>query len=304
MHITVVGAGAVGGYFGGVLANNGDNVTFIARGEHCSAINDNGLKVFSHWGDFQVPVLATPDPSEIGEVDLVLYCVKLYSNPETLPLIAPLVGANTTILTLQNGVTSGEVIAEHYGWDSVLQGATYVESAISEPGVIEQTGSVARIEFGEKNGLETTRTTTIKHLLNKPGIDSAVSKNITFTLWNKLVTVAAIGTIMTAGRANLPEVLSGSEGMNTIRTVMEEIISVGKSEGIEFPPNVVEEKLSGAVDEAEDFKSSLQYDLTVGKPLELDDLLGSVVLMARSAGIPVPASATLTMVLDKFKNGS
>ena len=304
MRITVVGAGAVGGYFGGVLANNGDNVTFIARGEHCRAINDNGLKVSSHWGDFQVPVLATPDPSEIGEVDLVLYCVKLYSNPETLPLIGPLLGANTTILTLQNGVTSGEIIAEHYGWDFVLQGATYVESAIIEPGVIEQTGSVARIEFGEKNGRETTRTTAIKHLLNKPGIDSAVSENIRFALWNKLVSVAAIGTIMTAGRASLPEVLSGSEGMNTIRTVMEEIVSVGKSEGIEFPPNVVEEKLSDAVDEAEDFKSSLQYDLTVGKPLELDDLLGSVVLKARSAGIPVSASATLTMVLDKFKNGS
>lgn len=304
MKIAVMGAGAVGGYFGGVLANNGEEVTLIARGAHCEAINENGLKVESHWGSFTVNVPATPDPAEVGEVDLVLHCVKLYSNSEALPLIEPMVGPSTNILTIQNGVTSGETIAERYGWERVLQGATYIEAALMGPGHIEQSGSTAHIEFGEKDGSETERTKTIAAVLDKPGIQVSVSEDIVSTLWTKLVAVGAFGTVMTAARASLPEVLAGPEGENTIRTVMEEIVAVGKSEGVTFSPNVVDEKLHGGIEEADEFKSSLQYDLTNGKPLELDDILGAVVQKGRVADIPVPASAALVMTLEKFKHGS
>lgn len=304
MKIAVMGAGAVGGYFGGVLANQGEDVSLIARGAHCEAINSSGLKVDSHWGSFNVNVPATPDPGEVGEVDLILHCVKLYSNDEALPLIKPMVGSSTTILTIQNGVTSGETIAAVYGWERVLQGATYIEAALMGPGHIEQSGSTARIEFGERDGSSTERTEQIRAFLDKPGIQVSVSDGIESTLWTKLVAVGAFGTVMTAARASLPEVLSGPEGENTIRTVMEEIVAVGKSQGISFSPKVVEEKLEGGIEEADEFKSSLQYDLTNGKPLELDDILGAVVKKGRSADIPVPASAALVMTLEKFKHGS
>lgn len=304
MKIAVMGAGAVGGYFGGVLANNGEDVTLIARGAHCDAINRDGLKVQSHWGGFTVKVPATPDPSTIGPVDLVLHCVKLYSNPDALPLIRPVVGPETTILTVQNGVTSGEIIAGHYGWERVLQGATYIEAAMTGSGEIEQAGSTARIEFGENDGSQTERTREIEKVLSKPGIQVSVSSDIVSTLWTKLVSVGAFGTVMTAARASLPEVLAGPEGGNTIRTVMEEIVAVGKSEGIKFAPSVVDEKFRGAVAEADEFKSSLQYDLMNGKPLELDDILGAVVRKGRANDIPVPASAALVMTLEKFKHGS
>ncbi|MEX0761161.1 MAG: 2-dehydropantoate 2-reductase [Dehalococcoidia bacterium] len=304
MKVAVMGAGAVGGYFGGVLARNGEDVTLICRGAHRDAIVKDGLKVSSHWGDFTVSPAATPDPSKVGPVDLVLHCVKLYSNAEALPLIRPMIGPDTTILTVQNGVTSGAIIAGVYGWERVLQGATYIEAAMTGLGQIEQSGSVAKIEFGEKDGSRSSRTDAIQKLLDKPGIQVDVSSDIVGTLWSKLVSVASIGTVVTAARATLPEVLAGSEGERTIRTVMEEIVAVGQSQGVKFAPRVVDTKLEGAKEEAEEFKSSLQFDLYNGRPLEIDDILGAVVVKGREAGIPVPASAALVTVLEKLKKGS
>ncbi|MDA1279584.1 MAG: 2-dehydropantoate 2-reductase [Chloroflexi bacterium] len=303
MRTTVVGAGAVGGYFGGVLANQGEDVVLIARGEHGKAISENGLSIDSHWGDFNVRVDVTDDPSTVGHVDLVLLCVKLYSNAETLPTLKAMVGPDTNILTIQNGVTSGSVIAGSYGWDHVLQGATYIESGIAGPGHIHQSGSTAMIEFGENDGTSTERTEAIRKLFDRPGIQVKVSNNIVDTLWSKMVSVGSIGTLMTASRATLPEILASAHGKETIRTLMEEIVAVGQSQGVAFPRRCVETKLEGAIAEAGEFQSSLQYDLTIGKPLELDEILGAVVKIAKDAGIPVPASAALVTVLDKFKHG-
>lgn len=303
MRTAVVGAGAVGGYFGGVLANQGEDVVLIARGTHGKAIADNGLQVDSHWGNFNVNVDVTDDPSNVGEVDLILHCVKLYSNDDTLPTLKGMVGNNTNILTIQNGVTSGSVIADTYGWDHVLQGATYIESSIAGPGHIHQSGSTAMIEFGENDGSSTARTAAVRALFDRPGIQVEVSSNIVDTLWSKLVSVGSIGTLMTASRATLPEILSSPHGKETIRLLMEEIVAVGQSQGVTFPPRCVESKLDGAIEEAEEFQSSLQYDLTIGKPLELDEILGAVVNIANGAGVPVPASSALVTVLDKFKHG-
>ncbi|MDP7088572.1 MAG: 2-dehydropantoate 2-reductase, partial [Dehalococcoidia bacterium] len=208
MRIAVMGAGAVGGYFGGVLANQGEDVVLIARGAHGDAIAKNGLQVDSHWGNFNVNVRVTDEPSSMGVVDLVLYCTKLYSNAEALPSIKRMIGPSTSILTIQNGVTSGSIIAEYYGWEHVLQGATYIESGIAGDGYIHQSGSTARIEFGEKDGSSTERTKAIFNLLNREGIQAVVSSNMVDALWNKMVMVGAIGTIMAASRASLPEILA------------------------------------------------------------------------------------------------
>ena len=142
-----MGAGAVGGYFGGVLANQGEDVILIARGAHGVAIAENGLDVDSYWGNFNVRVGVTDDPSSVGVVDLVLYCTKLYSNNEALPSLKGMVDETTTILTIQNGVTSGSIIGAHYGSDRVLQGAVYIESSIAGPGHIHQSGSTAMVEL-------------------------------------------------------------------------------------------------------------------------------------------------------------
>ena len=304
MRIAIMGAGAVGGYFGGVLANQGEDVVLIARGVHGEAIAKNGLHVDSNWGNFNVKVDVTDDPSTVGEVGLILHCIKLYSNADALPTMKPMIGENTTVLTIQNGATSGQILGASLGQKHVLQGATYIETGIVGPWHIHQSGSTAMIEFGEDDGSENERTAAVQKLLDREGIQVKGSNNIVDTLWNKMVSVGANGTELAASRASFVEDLASPHGEHTVRTVMEEIVAVGQSQGVKFPPRCVEVKMADAIAEAEDTQASLQYDLNNRKPLELDDILGAVVRIGRDAGVPVPASAALVTVLDRFKQGS
>lgn len=303
MKVAIIGAGAVGGYYGGALARAGVDVALICRGGHRDAIVANGLHVSSNWGDYTVHPQATPDSTEVGPVDLVLYAVKLYSNSEALPLIEPLLDDGTIVLPVQNGTDSGAKIADVYGWDRVVAGATYIEAARTAPGQIEQTGSTARITFGEQDGSTTRRTDRIVEVLDQEGIQTEVSDNINATLWTKLVLVGAIGTVMAASRASYVELLDSPEGENTIRIVMEEIKAVGESEGISFAAGMIDQHLAGAREEAPELKASLQIDLDSGNPLEIDDLLGAVIRKGHANGVPVPASAALYATLYKFRNG-
>ena len=212
MRVAVVGAGAVGGYYGGALARGGEEVALVCRGEHRDAIVTGGLRVSSHWGDYTVHPQAASDAQEIGPADLVIYAVKTYHNREALPLVRPLLGPDTVILPLQNGTESPARIAAVYGWDHVLAGATYIEAARPAPGRVQQTGTVARIAFGEQDGSRSARVEKVASILDKEGIQVEVSSDITSTLWTKLVSVASVGTAMTAARASLVELLEGPEG--------------------------------------------------------------------------------------------
>ncbi len=301
--IAIMGAGAVGAYYGGVLAKHGADVTLIARGEHAATMRKEGLRVTSHWGDYVVHPPVTDDPAEVGQVDVVLHTVKLYSNLYTIPAMKPLVGDETVILTVQNGITGGEALAAEFGWQRVVEGATYIETSIAAPGHIMQTGSAARIEFGERDGAISERIEMLQALLSVPGIQTEVINDIQSSLWTKMVAIGALGTIVTAARASLPEVLAMDEGQATIRTVMEEIVACGKANGVRFPNRVVDVKLLDAIAEADEFQSSLQSDFNRGGELELDGILGAAVKLGREAGVPMPASAALVMSLQKFKGG-
>ena len=303
MKIVIMGAGAVGAYYGGALFKNGADVVLIARGEHGAAMRENGLGISSHWGEYAVHPRIAHTPEEAGVADLVLHCVKLYSNADTIPTMGPLVGDDTVVLTVQNGITGGESLAAEFGWDRVLEGATYIETSIAEPGRIVQSGSSARIEFGERDGTVSERVERVRKTLSVPGIQVETSSDIRASLWSKMVVIGALGTIVTAARASLPEVMAMEEGMNTIRTVMEEIVASGKASGIKFPNRIVDDKIKDVIAEADEFQSSLQSDFNRGGRLELDDILGAVVRLGRAAGVPMPASAALVMSLQKFKNG-
>ena len=304
MHVVIMGAGAVGGYFGSALSKNGVDVTFVARGQHLEHMKKYGLKIDSHWGNFLVKSRFTDSLENIKKADLIIQATKLYSNSSALPLLKPVIGTNTVILTIQNGISSGEIISEYYDWEKVLQGATYIETEIIDPGYIQQTGSVAMIEFGEKDGKISDRCLTVKEILDVDGIQVNISKDIASTLWIKMVSVGAIGTLATAARSSLVEMISGEFGSESLKNIMEEIVAVGKSEGIQFPIGVVDEKFNSAIREAEEFKSSLQYDFNNHKPLELDDILGTVVRIAKKNDIPTPASTILMSVLEKYKKGT
>ncbi len=304
MRIVIMGAGAVGAYYGGALARNGADVVLVARGDHAEVMRREGLRVESHWGDYVVHPKVALTPEEAGVADLVLHCVKLYSNAETIPTMHPLMGDGTVILTVQNGITGGDSLASEFGWEKVLEGATYIETSIAGPGHIVQTGSAARIEFGERDGSVTRRVEEIRDVLSEPGIQVDVSSDIQASLWSKMVAIGALGTIVTAARASLPEVLAMDGGLDTIRTVMEEIVASGKANGVKFPSGIVDAKLADAIAEADEFQSSLQSDFNRGGKLELDDILAAAVRLGRTSGIPMPASTALVMTLQKFKDGA
>ncbi len=304
MRIAIMGAGAVGAYYGGALAKNGADVVLIARGPHGAAMRERGLRVESHWGDYTVNPRVALTPEEAGTADLVLHCVKLYSNAETIPSMRPMIGADTVVLTVQNGVTGGESLAAAFGWEHVIEGATYIETSIAAQGHVVQTGSAARIEFGERDGSISDRVERVRDALMVPGIQVEVSSDIQSSLWSKMVAIGALGTIVTAARATLPEALAMDYGLDTIRTVMEEIVASGKAQGIVFPHRIVDAKIDDAMAEAEEFQSSLQSDFNRGGKLELDDILGAAVRLANDAGVPMPASKALVMTLQKFKSGT
>ncbi len=202
MKIAVMGAGAVGAYYGGTLKRAGRDVVLIARGEHGEAMIRNGLNIASNWGNYDVHPEVALAPDEVGVADLVLHCVKLYSNVDTIPTMHPLVGDQTVILTIQNGITGGESLANEFGWERVLEGATYIETSIEGPGRISQTGSAARIEFGECDSADTERVERVKAALSVPGIQVEVSSDIKASTWSKMVAIGALGTIVTAARAS------------------------------------------------------------------------------------------------------
>ncbi len=304
MRIAVIGAGAVGGYYGGALARAGEEVALIERGPQRDAIGRDGLRVQSNWGDFTVHPQVTADPEEVGPVDLVLYCVKLYHNPGALPLIGPMLKDDTVVLTIQNGVDGADQIAAVYGWEHAVGGATYIETGRTGPGQIRQTGPMARIAFGEQDGSRTERTARVARILEVKGIQPVVVDDIRAALWSKLIYVAAIGTVMTAARGSLLEVLECPVGEYTLRTVMEEIEAVARARGIDVAPDVVDRELAEGLEVAADAQASLQDDFRAGHPLELDSLLGSVVRQGRDAGVPVPASAALYTSLFRFRDGS
>ncbi|MDP6823385.1 MAG: 2-dehydropantoate 2-reductase [Dehalococcoidia bacterium] len=305
MKVAVIGPGSVGGYYGGVLARHGEEVSLIGRpGAHFDAIQANGLQLQTNWGDFQVHPLVTSDPGEIGPVDVVLYTVKLFQNAVALPIIKPLLKDDTIILTIQNGVDSADQIAAVYGWDHVMAGATYIETGRPEPGLIHQSGSSARIAFGEQDGSPSERTEKVQSLLQKEGIQTELATDIVATLWTKLVVVGPIGTIMTASDASFVELLECPWGEYTVRSVMEDVERVARAKGVNLAPDVVDEKLRGSIAEAADLQMSLQDDFRAGNQLEIEHLLGMVVREGRAMNVPVQASAALVTALWKSRNGA
>ena len=207
MKIAVMGAGGVGGYFGGLLAKAGNDVSFIARGEHLRAIRDRGLKVVPNAGEFVVNAAATDRPEEVGVVDLVMFTVKAYDTDSALEAMSSLVGPETTVLTLQNGVESHIRVGEVFGEGHGLPGAAYVESRIDAPGVVVQSGHVARIVFGEASGEESARVERVRDVMVSAGINVEVSPDVLSTLWTKFLFITAVAGLTSACRRRIGDLL-------------------------------------------------------------------------------------------------
>jgi len=289
MKIAIMGTGGVGGYYGGLLAREGRDVTFIARGEHLKAIRDKGLQVKSVHGDFLVsPVKATDNPGEIGPVDLVLFTTKTYHTEEAAQLIKPLVDTNTSIIPLQNGVDAVGRIGAVMGKEPLLGGATWLSAAIEAPGVIGQYSQFRRIAFGELDGSITSRTRKIQDLLEGMGVTVEVVENISEILWTKFVFIASVSAMGVLTRVTIGEYRSVKESRTVLTEAMEEVAAVAHAKGVRLDPDIVSKTLSFIDEGAPNIKPSMQRDVEAGQMNELESMIGIVVRLGEELGVSTP----------------
>lgn len=288
MRIAVYGAGGVGGYFGGRLAQAGLDVRFIARGAHLEAIRERGLRVRSVGGDFEVAAQATDDPAEIGPCDAVWVCVKSYDTDEVGAALAPLLGDDTAVVSFQNGVDNEERLAAHVGDERVVGGVALIFSTIAEPGVIAHTGGTTRILFGEMDGRRTERVKLLEEACRSAGVDVEVPPDIRQALWMKFSFILAHAGMTASVRLPLGEIRDQESSWAMFRRIVEEVVAVAAAEGVELPEGVVDRQLALAGVLEPGSYSSLYHDLTHGRRMELEALHGTAVRLATKHGVPAP----------------
>ena len=304
MRIAVMGAGSTGGYFGGMLARGGNDVALIARGAHLEAIRSNGLKVVRDDEEFTVRCQATDDPTEVGAVDLALLCVKTYQSEVALPLMKPLVGPDTTVLCLQNGVDSYLRAAEILGHTEVLPGAAFIEAGLMEPGVVRQTGSLVRIILGETNGLETERCRAIHDVFLGAGVPAETVPDIRAGLWGKFLFISTMAGVTSMARATLAELMPQPHWRRVVLGCLDEIDAVGRANGVDLPRDIVADTVSYIEEHLADLQASMHTDLLAGRPLELEALNGAVVRAGNAVGVPTPINDVIYAMLKALQKGS
>ncbi len=300
MKIAVMGSGGVGGYFGGLLARGGEEVTFIARGAHLEAIRRNGLEVRSVPGDFRVRAAATHEPASVGPVDLVLFAVKGYDTEAAGEQIRSLLGPETTVLCVQNGVDNEEKLERLLGVGRVLGGVVHILSTIAAPGVIAQTAGPRTLKFGEMDGRVTPRAERLLQVCRHAGILAELSTHIQVDLWEKFLFIGAQGGVTAVTRLSIGEILACPETTALYRGVMEEIAAVGRARRVPLPQDAVERAMAFARSLQPHMRSSLAHDLSQGNRLEVETLAGAVVRYGREAGVPTPLNFAVYACLKPF----
>jgi len=299
MRIVILGTGGVGGYFGGRLAQAGEDVTFIARGEHLRAIKANGLRVESSSGDFVVyPAKATDNVSEVGETDLVVLGVKAWQVPEAARAMKPLVGPKTIVVPMQNGVDAVPQLVHELGPGSVIGGLCRIVSFVVAPGHIRHAGFTPSIIIGELDNKRTDRITQIEEVFKQAGLDTTIAADIQVALWTKFLFIASFSGIGAVANAPAGVLRSDPKWRSQMLSAMQEIYALAHARGVKLPPDSVDKVMAAVDGLPEDATSSMQRDIAAGKPSELDSQNGAVVRMAREAGVAAP---THTLIYELLK---
>ena len=302
MNIAVMGAGGVGGYFGGLLARAGHQVTFIARGPHLDAIRRRGLRVISaNDGDFTVPGSTTDDPARAGPRQLVLFTVKMYDNDAAIRAIAPLLAPETIILTLQNGIDNGERLAAAYGAERVMIGSAYLEGRISAPGVVTQAGPGAA-SFGERATGITPRGQGLLALFRQAGWRVELLANMTGMLWKKFAYLSGSAGVCAASGCAYGELRAVPETRALIRAAIAETLAVGAAAGAPLEPDSLEWSMQALDNFPATGMASLAKDFAEGRPVELEGLTGTVIRMGRHHQVPTPMNDALYAILKPRAN--
>jgi 2-dehydropantoate 2-reductase len=304
MRVGVMAAGAVGGYFGGLMAAAGHDVAFIARGPHRDAIRQDGLTIESTLGDLHLKdVNVTDDPKQVGPVDVMLFAVKLWDTETVGQQTRPLIGPNTRVITLQNGVDSVERLAPILGDDATIGGATYVVTTIAKPGVIRHTGTTAKVHCGHLDRRPDAVLASYVELMKAATIDITLTDQMLLEIWKKFVVLSGTSGITASTRQPLGVICDDQHMRAFFFGLMHETMAVGRAAGVEFPPDFPAEldRLVAAFPPM--MRASMANDLEAGNRLELDWLAGKVVALGRKYGIPTPAQEAVYAILKPYRMG-
>jgi 2-dehydropantoate 2-reductase len=306
MKIAMMGSGGVGGFFGGRLANAGYDVTFIARGRHLAAMRESGLTIENKaQGDIHVAkVKATDDPAEVGPVDLVVLSVKLWDTEDAARAIRPMIGPDTGVVSLQNGVIKDDILRSVLAEKHVMGGVGYVATHISRPGVIDQVGTMQRVIVGEYDGRDSERATFLHKALLDAGVAAELSKDIRRAIWEKYVFLVGLSGTTTSMRTTLGPIRSNPQTRAFLLDVMREVVAVGRALGVALDADFGERRLEFADTLPADMTSSMHHDLGGGNRLEVEWLSGGVVKLGRKAGVPTPCNRAIWDVLALQAQGN
>ena len=297
MRIAIIGTGGVGGYFGAQLAASGEEVTFIARGRHLDAMRRHGLRVESQHAPAHIlPVNATDVIEDVGPVNLALVAIKLWDTEEVGQRLARHLTPDSTVVSLQNGVSKDDILRAHIPSSALIGGVCYISASIGAPGVITHDGSLARIILGEFDGQRSTRAMRIFESFIKAGIDAELSTSISEVIWEKFVFLVALSSVTSATRQPVGTLRRRERTRQLLRDTMAEVVQVGRARGIRLPADYADQQIEFVDTLPERMSSSMLNDLLHGRRLELPWLGESVTDMARQLGIPAPVNEVLAAV--------
>jgi 2-dehydropantoate 2-reductase len=299
MKIAVMGAGGIGSYLGAMLARSGVDVTLICRGRHLAAIRSRGLTLSTPKESFSVNVTATDAP--VSPVDVIVQAVKLYDLASSTRQMLPMVGTQTMVLPIQNGVTAAEEVSSMLGKEKVIAGTVFINSHVVSPGVVSSKSEINTIVLGELDGSPSDRASRFRDLCVKAGLDARVSEDIKAEQWRKFIPVAGLSALASLSRQPIGPVREDPALKKLYRQAMDEVAHLAAAKGIALEPDIVERMLALAERYKYDAKVSMLEDLEAGKPLELDWLSGYVSREAARLGVRVPFHDMAYACLRFFK---
>jgi 2-dehydropantoate 2-reductase len=303
MRVLIVGAGGVGGFFGAKLARAGVPVTLLARGAHLAAIRKDGLRVRSAVdGESVAQVTAVGDVSGVPPVDAVLFCVKAFDTETAAAALRPVIGRDTAVISLQNGVDNEERIEAVLGPGHAVGGVAYVFASIESPGVIAHRFA-GHVVFGELDGRVSARLEALRAAFTQAGVRAEVSGDIRRALWHKYVMISAQAGMTALGRAPIGVIRSVPESRLMYRRIAEELAALAKASGVDLGAEIVETVMKAADGLAAEAYSSLHHDLTQGRRLELETLHGHAVRLGERLGVPTPMVFAVYAALKPHLDG-
>lgn len=305
MKIAIIGAGGIGGYFGGLLAAGGQDVHFVVRNRTLAALRANGLRIESPATPLHLPaVQASDDPASVGPADLVIFAVKLPDAHEAARLLPPLLGPSTIVIPFQNGVESAQILSQSIAPEKVASGVAYIPSAVREPGVIVHGGAFARLRFGARNAAQLPVLQAFADACRTSGVDGEVVADIKRETWEKFVFLVGLSAMTTVTRKPIGVIRSDADMRETLQAVMTETYAVGHAEGAGLPADFVANRMAFVDTLPETMQASMLHDLQAGKPLELPWLSGGVVRLAQRHAIATPVNRTIVAALKPYVGGT